>query len=45
MDFKKQIAYTDSDISGNAASATKLKNARLINGVTFDGSTIFDCHQ
>ena len=38
MDFKKQIAYTDSDISGNAASATKLKNARLINGVTFDGS-------
>ncbi|ENU43003.1 hypothetical protein F985_03902 [Acinetobacter seifertii] len=36
--LKKQIAYTDSDISGNAASATKLKNARLINGVTFDGS-------
>ncbi|MEQ1216072.1 phage tail protein, partial [Acinetobacter nosocomialis] len=26
--YKKQIAYTDSDITGNAASATKLQNVR-----------------
>ncbi|WP_407538277.1 phage tail protein [Acinetobacter baumannii] len=36
--IKKQIAYTDSNISGNAASATKLQNARKINGVAFDGT-------
>ncbi|HDI1575686.1 TPA: phage tail protein [Acinetobacter baumannii] len=36
--IKKQIAYTDSNISGNAASATKLQNVRKINGVAFDGT-------
>ncbi len=36
--IKKQIAYTDSSISGNAASATKLQNVRKINGVAFDGT-------
>ena len=35
---KKQIAYTDSSITGNAATATKLATARTINGVSFDGS-------
>ncbi|EMH8196534.1 phage tail protein [Acinetobacter baumannii] len=35
--IKKQIAYTDSSISGNAASATRLQNARRINNVLFDG--------
>ena len=35
---KKQIAYTDSSITGNAATATKLATARTINGVNFDGS-------
>lgn len=34
----KQIAYTDSSITGNAATATKLATARTINGVSFDGS-------
>ena len=41
----KQIAYTDSDISGNAATATKLKTAQSLTtkldsttAVTFDGS-------
>lgn len=34
----KQIAYTDSNISGNAASATKFQTARTINGVAFDGT-------
>ena len=36
--IKKQIAYTDSNISGNAASATKLQNGRKINDVIFDGT-------
>ncbi|MCZ2946007.1 phage tail protein [Acinetobacter baumannii] len=36
--IKKQIAYTDSNISGNAASATKLQNGRKINDVVFDGT-------
>ena len=35
---KKQIAYTDSSITGNAATATKLATARTINGVNFDGT-------
>lgn len=34
----KQIAYTDSNITGNAATATKLATARNINGVAFDGT-------
>ena len=34
----KQIAYTDSSITGNAATATKLATARTINGVSFDGT-------
>lgn len=39
IDFlnKKELAYTDSSISGNAASATRLQNARRINNVLFDG--------
>ncbi len=37
--IKKQIAYTDSSISGNAASATKLQNARRINNELFDGTS------
>ncbi|WP_345795494.1 phage tail protein [Acinetobacter nosocomialis] len=35
--IKKELAYTDSNISGNAASATRLQNARRINNVLFDG--------
>ncbi|MGM9544031.1 MAG: hypothetical protein ACI3T9_03535 [Romboutsia timonensis] len=35
---KKQIAYIDSNITGNANTATKLATARTINGVSFDGS-------
>lgn len=35
----KTLAYTDSSITGNAASATKLQTARTINGVSFDGSS------
>ena len=34
----KTFAFTDSDITGNAATATKLATARTINGVSFDGS-------
>ena len=34
----KQLAYTDSDISGNAATATTLATARNIGGVSFNGS-------
>jgi len=34
----KQVAFTDSDITGNAATATKLQTARKIGGVGFDGS-------
>lgn len=34
----KTLAYTDSDITGNAATATKLQTARTINDVSFDGS-------
>lgn len=33
----RQIAYTDSSISGNAATATKLATARYIDGVSFTG--------
>ena len=35
---KKKIAYIDSNITGNANTATKLATARTINGVSFDGS-------
>ncbi|WBF78474.1 long distal tail fiber subunit protein [Acinetobacter phage vB_AbaM_DLP1] len=34
----KTIAYTDSSITGNAASATRLQTARTINGTAFDGT-------
>ena len=34
----KQLAFTDSSITGNSATATKLKTARTINGTNFDGS-------
>lgn len=34
----KTIAFTDSDITGNAGSATKLQTARTIWGQSFDGS-------
>lgn len=33
----KSFAFTDSSISGNAGSATRLQNARSINGTNFDG--------
>ena len=34
----KQVAFTNSSISGNAGTATKLQTARTINGTSFDGS-------
>jgi len=34
----KTVAFTDSSITGNAASATVLATARNINGVSFNGS-------
>lgn len=34
----KTIAFTDSDITGNAATATKLKNSVTLWGNTFDGT-------
>lgn len=34
----REIAFTDSSITGNAATATKLATARTINGTNFDGS-------
>lgn len=34
----KKIAYTDSSITGNASTATKLQTARTINGTSFDGT-------
>lgn len=34
----RQIAFTDSDITGNAASATKLQTARSLWGNKFDGT-------
>ena len=34
----KQVAFTNSSITGNAATATKLQTARTINGTNFDGS-------
>lgn len=38
----RSLAFTDSNISGNAASATKLQTARTIGGVPFDGSANID---
>ena len=35
----KQIAFTDSNITGNAASATKLQTPRTIWGQSFDGTS------
>ena len=34
----KEFAFTDSDITGNAATASKLATPRTIGGVNFDGS-------
>ena len=34
----KDVAFTDSSISGNAATATTLQTARSINGTAFNGS-------
>ena len=34
----KTLAYTDSSITGNAATATSLQTARTINGVSFNGT-------
>ncbi len=34
----KDVAFTDSSITGNAATATKLQTARTIGGVSFDGT-------
>jgi|GEM_PF-1271825 len=36
--WAKDLAFTDSDITGNAATATRLATARTIGGVAFDGS-------
>lgn len=36
--WRKQVAFTDSSIQGNAASATKLATARTINGTSFNGT-------
>ena len=38
----KTIAFTDSNITGNAASATKLQTARTIWGQSFDGTGDID---
>ena len=38
----REFAFTDSDITGNAASATKLKTPRTIWGKSFDGSANVD---
>lgn len=35
----KKIAFASDNITGNAATATKLQTARTINGVAFDGSS------
>ncbi|MDH2604197.1 phage tail protein [Acinetobacter baumannii] len=35
---KKELAYTDSNISGNSATASKLQIARKINSINFDGT-------
>ncbi|MDC5385073.1 pyocin knob domain-containing protein [Acinetobacter baumannii] len=35
---KNELAYVDSDITGNAATSTRLKNVRTINDVEFDGT-------
>lgn len=35
---RKTVAFTDSSITGNAATATTLQNARTINGQSFNGS-------
>lgn len=35
----KQLAFTDSSITGNSATATTLQTARTINGTSFNGST------
>lgn len=37
-DSWRTIAYTNSSITGNAATATKLQTARTINGTSFDGT-------
>lgn len=34
----REIAFTDSSITGNAATATKLQTVRTINGTNFDGT-------
>lgn len=34
----REVAFLDSDITGNAASATKLRTSRRINGVLFNGT-------
>lgn len=34
----KDVAFTDSSITGNAATATTLQNSRTINGTSFNGS-------
>lgn len=34
----RKVSYTDSDITGNAATATALQTARTINGTSFNGT-------
>ena len=38
----KDVAFTDSSITGNAATATTLQTARTIGGVSFNGSANID---
>ena len=40
----REFAFTDSDITGNAASASKLQTPRTIWGQSFDGSRNVDGH-
>ena len=44
FDDWKIIAFTDSDITGNAATATKLKNSVTLWGQSFDGSSNVSGH-
>lgn len=51
LNWTGQLAFTDSNITGNAATATKLQTARKINfagavtgSVSFDGSTDVTCN-
>lgn len=38
LNWTRQLAFTDSPITGNSATASTLETARLINGTAFNGS-------